>query len=64
MEGARRRPARPRAAAESEPVPCAQPQDLARVIPELDADGIDLMASMLHFDPAKRIHATEARMEG
>lgn len=45
-------------------MPCAQPQDLARVIPELDADGIDLMASMLHFDPAKRIHATEARMEG
>lgn len=35
-------------------------QDLARVIPELDANGIDLLAQMLHYDPAKRIHATEA----
>lgn len=37
-----------------------KPQDLAHVIPELDADGIDLMSKMLHFDPAKRIHATDA----
>ena len=37
-----------------------KPQDLARVIPELDAAGIDLMSKMLQYDPAKRIHATEA----
>ena len=37
-----------------------KPQDLARVIPELDAHGIDLMSKMLQYDPAKRIHATEA----
>jgi hypothetical protein len=30
------------------------------VIPQLDADGIDLMEKMLVYDPAKRIHATEA----
>jgi cyclin-dependent kinase len=35
-------------------------QDLSRVIPELDAAGIDLLAKMLHYDPAQRIHATEA----
>ncbi len=37
-----------------------RPQDLSRVIPELDAQGIDLMSQMLQYDPAKRIHATEA----
>ena len=37
-----------------------KPQDLAKVIPQLDEDGIDLMAKMLVYDPAKRIHATEA----
>lgn len=37
-----------------------KPQDLSRVIPELDAAGIDLMTQMLQYDPAKRIHATEA----
>ena len=37
-----------------------KPQDLSRVIPELDAAGIDLMTKMLQYDPAKRIHATEA----
>ena len=37
-----------------------KPQDLARVIPELNAHGIDLMAKMLEYDPAKRIHATDA----
>ena len=35
-------------------------QDLSRVIPELDAAGIDLLSKMLHSDPAQRIHATEA----
>ena len=37
-----------------------KPQDLSRVIPELDAQGIDLMSQMLQYDPAKRIHATQA----
>lgn len=30
------------------------------MIPELDAHGIDLMSKMLQYDPAKRVHATEA----
>ena len=30
------------------------------MIPELDANGIDLLSKMLQYDPAKRIHATEA----
>ena len=37
-----------------------KPQDLSRVIPELNAHGIDLMSKMLEYDPAKRIHATDA----
>ena len=37
-----------------------KPQDLSRVIPELDANGIDLLSQMLQYDPAKRIHATDA----
>jgi len=37
-----------------------QAQDLSKVIPQLDAHGIDLMKKMLVYDPAKRIHATEA----
>ena len=35
-------------------------QDLGKVIPQLDHDGIDLLKKMLVYDPAKRIHATEA----
>mmetsp|Transcript_19263 Transcript_19263/g.31168 ORF Transcript_19263/g.31168 Transcript_19263/m.31168 type:complete len:326 (-) Transcript_19263:522-1499(-) len=35
-------------------------QDLSKVIPQLDAHGIDLLEKMLVYDPAKRIHATEA----
>ena len=30
------------------------------MIPQLDKDGIDLLQKMLVYDPAKRIHATEA----
>ena len=37
-----------------------KPQDLSKVIPQLDAHGIDLLQKMLVYDPAKRIHATEA----
>lgn len=37
-----------------------KPQDLASVVPELNEQGIDLMSKMLQYDPAKRIHATEA----
>ena len=37
-----------------------KPQDLGKVIPQLDAHGIDLLQKMLVYDPAKRIHATEA----
>ena len=35
-------------------------QDLAKIVPQLDKNGIDLLQQMLEFDPAKRIHATEA----
>ncbi len=37
-----------------------KPQDLSKVIPQLDSHGIDLLQKMLVYDPAKRIHATEA----
>ena len=37
-----------------------KPQDLHKVIPQLDDHGIDLLQKMLVYDPAKRIHATEA----
>ena len=37
-----------------------KPQDLAKIVPQLDENGIDLLQQMLEFDPAKRIHATEA----
>ncbi len=32
-----------------------QPQDLSRVFPTLEADGIDLMKKMMEYDPARRI---------
>lgn len=35
-------------------------QDLASLVPELNEQGIDLLSKMLQYDPAKRIHATEA----
>lgn len=35
-------------------------QDLHKVIPQLDKDGIDLLQKMLVYDPARRIHATDA----
>ena len=36
------------------------PNALARVVPELDADGVDLLTRMLIYDPSKRITAKEA----
>ena len=37
-----------------------KPQDLSKVIPQLDEHGIDLLSKLLVYDPAKRIHATDA----
>ena len=37
-----------------------KPQDLKKIGPQLDDNGIYLLQQMLEFDPAKRIHATEA----
>ncbi|OMH84842.1 Cyclin-dependent kinase 1 [Zancudomyces culisetae] len=37
-----------------------QPQALEKLIPELDADGIDLLKKMLIYDPAHRISAKKA----
>ncbi|GBG60961.1 hypothetical protein CBR_g18560 [Chara braunii] len=37
-----------------------QPQNIARVVPQLDEKGIDLLQKMLQYDPAKRISAKEA----
>lgn len=37
-----------------------KPQGLAKTIPELDPNGIDLLEKMLVYDPAKRIHASQA----
>jgi cyclin-dependent kinase len=37
-----------------------RPQDLAKAIPELDEQGIDLLKKCLVYDPAKRIHAVDA----
>ncbi|KAJ0392271.1 hypothetical protein P43SY_005492 [Pythium insidiosum] len=36
------------------------PATLAHLVPTLDADGVDLLEQMLHYDPAKRITATDA----
>lgn len=36
------------------------PQRLSDVVPQLDADGIDLLQQMLTYDPAKRISAVRA----
>lgn len=35
-------------------------QDLARAVPALDADGVDLLSKMLRYDPAERISAKAA----
>ena len=33
---------------------------MSKVIPQLDEHGIDLLSKLLVYDPAKRIHATDA----
>ena len=35
-------------------------QDFSKLIPQLDEHGIDLLQKLLVYDPAKRIHATDA----
>lgn len=37
-----------------------KPQDLAKLVPQLDADGVDLLEKLLRYDPSRRIHASEA----
>eukprot|EP00250_Pteridium_aquilinum_P026147 c3241_g1_i1 orf=403-1314(-) len=37
-----------------------KPQKLSNIVPNLDTDGMDLLSSMLQYDPAKRITAKEA----
>ncbi|KAJ4786975.1 Cyclin-dependent kinase 2 [Rhynchospora pubera] len=37
-----------------------KPQDLARAVPTLESEGVDLLSRMLQFDPAERISAKEA----
>ncbi|KAJ4771989.1 Cyclin-dependent kinase 2 [Rhynchospora pubera] len=37
-----------------------KPQDLARAVPTLESEGVDLLSRMLRFDPAERISAKEA----
>ncbi|EGZ28733.1 hypothetical protein PHYSODRAFT_349235 [Phytophthora sojae] len=36
------------------------PDNLAHLVPTLDADGVDLLEQMLQYDPAKRITAADA----
>ncbi|ETI49956.1 CMGC/CDK protein kinase [Phytophthora nicotianae CJ01A1] len=36
------------------------PENLAHLVPTLDADGVDLLEQMLQYDPAKRITAADA----
>ncbi|KAK1259419.1 Cyclin-dependent kinase B2-2 [Acorus gramineus] len=36
------------------------PQDLSRVVPSLDAEGVDLLSKMLQYEPSKRISAKKA----
>ncbi|KAJ4780067.1 Cyclin-dependent kinase 2 [Rhynchospora pubera] len=37
-----------------------KPQDMARAVPTLESEGVDLLSRMLQFDPAERISAKEA----
>ncbi|XP_021280287.1 cell division control protein 2 homolog C [Herrania umbratica] len=37
-----------------------EPQSLARVVPSLSSDGVDLLSKMLKYDPAERISAKAA----
>ncbi|XWS44586.1 hypothetical protein CRYUN_Cryun15aG0059700 [Craigia yunnanensis] len=37
-----------------------EPQNLARAVPSLSADGVDLLSKMLKYDPAERISAKAA----
>lgn len=37
-----------------------EPQNLARVVPALEPDGVDLLSKMLKYDPAERISAKAA----
>ncbi|GMN65249.1 hypothetical protein TIFTF001_034322 [Ficus carica] len=38
-----------------------EPQKLARAVPSLGADGVDLLLKMLKYDPAERISAKAAQ---
>jgi len=40
--------------------PCWKARPLKEAVPNLDADGLDLLAKMLAYDPAKRISARQA----
>mmetsp|Transcript_13478 Transcript_13478/g.18466 ORF Transcript_13478/g.18466 Transcript_13478/m.18466 type:complete len:324 (-) Transcript_13478:207-1178(-) len=37
-----------------------KPQDLSKLIPDLNAEGVDLLGKMLVYNPSERIHAVEA----
>lgn len=40
--------------------PPNEPKNLAEIVPSLDDDGVDLLRSMLQFDPTKRVSARDA----
>jgi cyclin-dependent kinase len=40
--------------------PCWQPQNISRVVPDLDPQGVNLLSSMLQINPAKRVSAKAA----